>query len=358
MTGITTDQITETRTILENAKSISIILGSNPTLDAVASSLAFYLSLSLAGKQVSVSCPTEMTVELSRLVGVDKISPSLGNAEGKNLVISFPYQEGSIEKVSYNIENDTFNLVIEPREGYPSITAEMMRYASSGGATDAIISIGVEKLTDLNSLYTQNQQLFTDKPIVNVDIQPQNARFGKTNIIDPSQSLSELTVNMLSQLALTIDADTATNLLAGITQASQNFTGPNTSAATFEAAAICLRHQARKTQVEKLNRVSSTAPFGIPQQEKTAPTAPFSAQQLPKMPKPVSPRPFGQQAFNASPRQSQMPRNQQPMPQQVIKPQAKPTVPANYTPPLRENPNPETPPDWLKPKIYRGSTLL
>jgi hypothetical protein len=357
MAVISSDQITETRTILENAKSIAIVLGSNPTLDAVAASLAFYLSLSLAGKQVSVSCPSEMTVELSRLVGVDKISQALGSTQGKNLVISFPYQEGSIEKVSYNIENDTFNLVIEPREGYPSITPEMMRYSSSGGATDAIISIGVQKLTDLNSLYTQNQQLFTDKPIVNVDIHAQNSNFGKTNIIDSSQSsLSELSVNMLSQLALTIDADTATNLLAGITSGSNNFLGANSSAATFEAAAICLRNGARKIQVERPG--FSAAQFGNSQQGKPSPITPFPAQQLPRMQKPASPRPFGQPAFGINQKQNQPQRIQQPMPQQVNKPQPKPAIPQNYAPPPRESTNPETPPDWLKPKIYRGSTLL
>ena len=67
-------------------------------------------------------------------------------ATGKNLVISFPYQEGSIEKVSYNIENDKFNLVIEPRENYPVITPEMIKYSYGGGNTDLIITVGTSQL--------------------------------------------------------------------------------------------------------------------------------------------------------------------------------------------------------------------
>src|SRR3990170_5690812 len=166
MANLNRDNINQTRTILENAKSILIVLGQNPSYDAVASALSFYLSLSAAGKQISVVSPTEMTVGYNELIAVDKIGKTIGSDNGRNLIISFPYQEGSIEKVSYNIENDTFNLVIEPRDGYPSITSDMMRYTSAGnGSHDVIVTVGCSTISDLGQLLTANQNLLSEKPV-------------------------------------------------------------------------------------------------------------------------------------------------------------------------------------------------
>ena len=115
MTTIPMDQLNQIRGLLEQAKSVAIIASPQPSIDAVAASLALYLALSATGKTVSVISTAPMTVEFSHLVGVDKIVNTIGTGDGRNMVISFPYQEGSIEKVSYNIEQETFNLVIEPR---------------------------------------------------------------------------------------------------------------------------------------------------------------------------------------------------------------------------------------------------
>src|SRR3989344_4837471 len=123
----------DVKSIVDNSREILIAISKNSTMDSVASALSLYLSLSTLGKHVSVVSPSPMTVEFNQLVGVDKITTNVSTG-GRNLVVSFPYQEGSIEKVSYNIENDVFHLVIEPREGYPTITPDKLSYAYGGGS--------------------------------------------------------------------------------------------------------------------------------------------------------------------------------------------------------------------------------
>lgn len=333
MANITTDQINQARTILESAKAIVIALPQSPTLDSVASALSLYLALSGSGKQVNVVCPTQMTVEFNHLVGVDKVGTAINGSSGKNLVIAFPYQEGSIEKVSYNIENDTFNLVIEPRENYPVITPEMINYSYSGGNIDLIITISTPRLTDLGTLYNNSQSLFNQKPVINIDYRSQNIMYGKVNIVDPTvSSSSELTTSLLSQLGFSIDADIATNLYVGIASGSQNFTSPATSAFTFETAAICLRNGAKKI-AEATSPLPSFPQAQSQVQRPAASPAPF----------PKTPRPF----FPKGQKPKMVPNFQQPQsqsqPQQL---------------PAKEPTQAETPPDWLKPKIYKGSTLL
>ena len=335
MANIDPNQVSQARNLLEGAKSIAILLGGNSTYDSVAAGLSLYLALSSYGKQVSIASPTPMTVAFNRLVATDKIGTSVNGTGGKNLVISFPYQEGSIEKVSYNIENDSFNLVIEPREGYPMITQDLIRYSFSGGATDVIITVGVANLNDLGDLYRQNQQLFSEKSVINIDTSQTNTRFAnRTNIIGDASGVCELMTSLFSSFGFTIDSDIATNLLAGIESGSNNFTTPGTTAATFEAAAICLKNGAKRI----------TAPSHAPSVSQYA--SPFP-------PQPTFSRPFRPQA----PAKPQIP--------QAASQKPKREQPQQPTRPFAQNPQqtksaqtPQAPPDWLKPKIFKGSTLL
>ncbi len=325
MINSTSDQTSQARSLVEQAKDVVIALPGNPTYDSVAAALSLYLGFSSRGIGVSVICPDQMIVEFNHLIGVDKVTNSISNGQGKNLVISFPYQEGSIEKVSYNIENETFNLVIEPREGYPLVTQDAIRFSQSGGNTDLIITVGVSQLSDLNNLYSNNQDLFSQKAVLNIDTSLQNARFGRVNIVDTNiSSISELVIGLLSNFGMTMNADIATNLLAGLTTGSQNFASPQTQASTYEAAAMCIRSGARKT-------MQTPQPV------------------MPTFNKPImngktqQPNPRQQPQFTPQVRSQQQ--QQQPTFQQA--PQQPPKKQTN-----------EAPPDWLKPKIYKGSTLL
>lgn len=349
MTNIQSEQANQARSFIESAQDVLIVLPKRPSFDAVASGLAFFLALSSKGKRVYIACPDQMTVEYNRLVGVDKITDSINGGSGKNLVISFPYQEGSIEKVSYNIENETFNLVVEPREGYPIVTPEMMRYSYSGGNTDVIICVGGSSLSDFDSIFNNNQGVFAEKPTVNIDINPQNNRFGKVNIVDPnSSSIAEITVSLFSIFGFTLDADNATNLYAGIASGSTNFTSNQTNAGTFENAAICMRHNARKVNIPSVPSQNTTS------ENKTDPSFETFVKQ-PQKPTyqqaPVQPR----QTPNNSRPTPMMPqvRNNPPFMQKPV--QSQQTPPVAQKPPSQSS---DAPPDWLKPKIYKGSTLL
>jgi len=335
MIQTSSEQIREIQTLVAGAKEIMIALPKSPNADKVATALSLFLALSSKGKQVKVVCTDPMTVEFNQLIGVDKITSVTNSGNGRNLIISFPYQEGSIEKVSYNIENDAFNLVIEPREGYPIITPEVVRYSFGGGNIDLIITIGVASLTDLDSIYQSNQDLFASKPIINIDSQNHNQRFGKVNIVDPSvSSVSEMVLYLFSQLNLVISPDIATNFLAGITIGSQNFTSRETSIITFEAASVCLRNGARRGfSTEQQHLVRPKATYTPSPYTNTMPAQHFARPGISTKVPQTKPKPQGETQFTPF---------QQPKQQSQQKPQQ----------------TTEAPPDWLKPKIYKGSTLL
>jgi len=285
---------------LTSAQTILVTIPEKPKFDHVGAALALFLSLKKAGKTVAVASPDEMTVEFSSLVGVDKISQQPG---GKNLVISFDYIEDSIEKVSYNIDNHKFNLLIQPKAGLPPISPEKVSYNYSGGS-DLVFVIGAKRLEDLGSLYNQEKEAYQQKTVINLDIDPQNTQFGKINLFNPTaSSCSEVVANLMANLKLPIDQDIATNLLLAIEKATQGFSSPNTSALTFEMVAFCLRVGGRRAKASVV---------------KTKAIKPKKEVSLSPMPSGVSAKKTPQEA----------------------KPDQKPSS------------------DWLEPKIFKGSTRV
>jgi nanoRNase/pAp phosphatase (c-di-AMP/oligoRNAs hydrolase) len=297
------NQFSPIQEALASAQLVFIVLPQNPNYDNVAGGLALYLALKKTGKQVLIASSQPMTVEFSSLVGVDKIKTK---PNGRNLIISFDYIEDSIEKVSYNIEGGKFNLVIQPKEGFPHLSPQTVQYSYGGGQADLVFTVGVRSFEDLGSLYKDNQQLFEEGKIINIDINPGNTNFGKTNLVDEEAvSVSEKIVDLISHLKLPVDADIASNLFQGILKATGNFSSPKTTAGTFEAAAFCLRAGARRVPER---------PFEPKKKKPGIPLKPMSAE--------VSATKFPVE---------------QP-PEEVSE----------------ESPSP----DWLEPKIFKGNTKI
>lgn len=283
-----------------------IVLPSNPSADAVAAATSLYLGLTKLGKSVSIACATQVNYDL---VGNDKISSTLVSS-GDSLVVSFPYTEGAIDKVDYNIAGNSFNLIVTPRQGYSKLEPKQVKYTYTGGAVDFIIIIDAPTLNSLGTIYTDNQNQFQGKDIINIDRHLTNAFFGTVNFVNKTSSSScELVLMILQTLHVELDRNMATNLYAGISAATNNFTSYSVNADTFETIANLIRAGALKKTIKKP---------GFNQQAK------FSA------PPALSPQRFPS-------------KEQQPI---EVEGTAEQEVQAEEAPPSQ---------DWLKPKIFKGS---
>ncbi|MFZ5845105.1 MAG: DHH family phosphoesterase [Patescibacteria group bacterium] len=231
--------ISRIKELLDKANEVLIVTHERPNFDSLGSSLALYLGLVGLGKRVIVACPDEMTVAFSGFIGVNKIIRQLSK---KNFIISLDYVEGSIEKVSYNIEGDKFNLVIEPRSGFPSFSPDKVRYSYSRSRVDLIFAVDTIHLGGLKKLYEDEKELFSDKPLINIDRHANNSRFGTINLLDlEAASTAEIVGQLLSDLGVKLTRDMATNLLNALYSATDSFESPQVTARAFELAASCLR---------------------------------------------------------------------------------------------------------------------
>ncbi|MBI4038484.1 hypothetical protein HY384_00850 [Candidatus Daviesbacteria bacterium] len=347
--------LSELKNIIPNTKSILIALPPNPSIDNLASSLALFLTFEGSGKEVTVVCQTDITVGQAHLFGVDQIQKNLPPGGGGNLTLTLEGVAASdntvpaLEKLDWYAENNNLNLVFHVLPGQTFQPAKIVpKYQGSG--FNLIFVVGVVNLNVLGD-YSINPQLFSGSHIVNIDIQASNTNFGQTNIVDNnSSSLSEVMSYLIADLGFTLDGDCASNLLAGIFDATANLSGSKVSADTFMAVANCLRVGGRKP----VGVVTpATPPFSQPSTQAAYDWNAVSA----ALGQSITPQLSGISDFAVPPVVSS---SSQPVAdagdhETVYKQTPKPSPEER---PLVEGVVSETvEPEWLTPKIFKGSSL-
>lgn len=223
--------------LIDSALEVLILLPSKSHIDQVSAGLSLYLCLR-PQKNVSISCPTPMTAEFSRLISVDKIGTELGS---KNLTIKFVnYNADDVDKVSYDIENGEFKLTISPKVGLNSPTKDQLNVSYSGVGADTIILIGGENEASFPML--ARSEFKTAKIIhIGTRLLEVGNDLQVLSFASPASCVSELTTSLIKESGFSIDPDIATNLLAGIEGSSKNFQGLDVTALTFEIFAELLK---------------------------------------------------------------------------------------------------------------------
>ncbi|MBA3723534.1 MAG: hypothetical protein H0W89_01420 [Candidatus Levybacteria bacterium] len=316
------------------SNSIGIAVGREPSIDEMGAALALYLLLKNANKKVSVASPTDPIVEISSLVGINKVARKFGGDAG-DLVVSFPYQEGEIEKVSYTLENNFLNIIVKASEQGLSFDEKDVNYTRGSGTIDLLITIGAAQLDDVSDVF--DAQKLSDVSVINIDNQPNNQGYGDIVLVAPqASSVSEHVADIVLTLGFSIEQDAAQNLLSGIMYSTKNFQDPKTSSLAFEVSAFLMKRGALRVSGQQPSR------YDQPQQENVP------ARPAPRPAPAPQPRP-------APEAQAPVPAPARPQPQPAPTPAPQTQAPAPA--PKEEQPQDDAPPlDWLTPKVYKGSS--
>ena len=229
---------------IDSAKEILILLPATPNFDEVSAGLGLYLALSKV-KAAYISSPASMTVEFNRLVGVNKIKSELGS---KNLTISLvDYPAKNIEKVSYDIVNDEFRLLVVPKDGVNAPGADQVHTSYSGVSADMIILIGGSKDTDFPAILSE--ELGKAKKVhLGITALEASGELGILSFARPASSISELVASSIKESGYEVDADIATNLLAGLQKTMTSLSDKSITADTLELAAYLIRSGANREE--------------------------------------------------------------------------------------------------------------
>lgn len=321
--------------IFEKQGTFAIVVGNGYTIDEMGSALSIYLTLKSMNKDVSIVSGKQPLVEVSSLVGIDNVKPNFESNSG-DLIVSFPYQQDEIGKVSYTLENGLLNIIVKPKDAPLSFGEKDVIFKRSGDLPSVIITIGVRRISELQSFF--DVQSLKDTVIVNIDKAGANEGFGDIVIMGQgASSVSEQVANLMLSLNYQVDEDISQNLMSGIISSTGNFQSPRTSALAFEMAGILLRNGAKRESGRAQNPTQTRTPQQFGYNMKGGQGASQSRPQMPQNRPPRNPAQMGSSI------------QQQPSIPGFPKEQIIDDAPID---------SPDAPPDWLAPKIYKGSTTV
>lgn len=319
---------------ITKSNNIGIAVGANPSLDQMAAALSLYLLLQQTNKRLTIASPTEPIVEISSLVGINKVQNNFGGDSG-DLIVSFPYVEGEIEKVSYTLEEGYLNIIVKAAEQGLSFDEKDIKYTRGSGSVDLLFVIGAARLSDLGNLF--DTEKFKDTRVINIDNKEENQRYGDIVLVSPNaSSLSEQIADLSLMLGLQLDRDAAQNVLNGITHATRNFQDQNTSSLAFEMASLALKKGATRVRLNTGAQSQRPDRSDRPDRPEPRDDRPSYAQRLQQ-----ARQQHGQQQRDQGKKgdnRDQRVQNQRDQREESRQPQD------------------EAPVDWLSPKVYKGSS--
>jgi hypothetical protein len=346
-------QLGDLRNQLASSKNVLVVLPAQLTTDKLAAGLALLLSLNNSGKEVSIVTQDTPKVSDTNLYGVGQVSSTLPKVGGGNLTITLEGVVGSdgtvpaLEKLDWYPQGANLNLVFHVLPGQRFEPARILP-SYQGSGVDLIFTIGAQTLDSLGNIYQNNREVFSAK-VVNVDNSNANTQYGQFNVVDPAAgTISEMIAQILPSLNLPLDADTSSNILTGIYDATSNLT-VNVKPETFMAVGTAMQSGGKVpgglsvTQVPQMLTPQAPALPQTPADQYNQAGFPPLNQVFgfPIQSGPTENEPAAQpEPQPAEPQSTQSSAEERPMGEMV----------GSSNPEMPSNPEP----DWLTPKIYKG----
>lgn len=221
--------------LIEQAKKPLVVLGAGADNDTAALAAVWFEIFETYDKPAILVSQSALPAGVEALVKKEQIK---NKVEAKSLVISLDWIENKLDKVSYDIDANKFNLIINSHGA--KIDPSQLDFSYRGQDFDLLITVGVDKVEDLFALGIDND-VFLSLPSINWSRKEENTSFAKVNIVDKNaDSLCSLGANIFKAAGVNLPIRAAEALMFGMRAATENFTRVN-NPETFEAAAVCKR---------------------------------------------------------------------------------------------------------------------
>jgi len=219
------ENIQESKQLISDSKNIYLVTSQEP--EAIASTLALFYTLKELGKNVNLvldSLPENLKF----------LSPSLDFISyPKNFVISVPNSVAQVSQISYEKNSDALKINLTLENG--NIKKDNIAFYFQEAKPDLIITIGIKNYQKELSEKLNSFGFLLDSPVLNIDNEQNNQKFGKINLIGPL-SITELIIGVTEH----IDKNSANCLLAGLVAYTNNFKN-NLSAEIFRIASDLMK---------------------------------------------------------------------------------------------------------------------
>ena len=185
----------------------------------------------------------------------------------REFIISLDTSAAPISQLRYENESKRVNIILSPSSSAP--LQDNLSFREGRMQCDCIITLGVREIEEIDMAKLDiDPSLFSETPIITMDISSSHKQYGEINLIDASlPSLAELMYRFLAAVPdHKISSESATLLLSGILNRTDGFTvltNANTllssheliqSGADFEAAHALSRTQAPVSLMSLIGR--------------------------------------------------------------------------------------------------------
>lgn len=245
--------------LLVDSRHVLIAFAPTDNGDSAAGALALKTFLEKERRQVDIASDNfKVPKKLEFLSGIAEIKSSLNRLQ--KFIIKVDVSKAPIETLSYDVKDGWLSIYLTPKQG--SISKQELRTAQSTFKYDLIIAVNTPDLESLGSIFANNTDLFYRTPIINIDHQTANERFGQVNLVDlTAVSAAEIIYQLIKEAdEKYLDAALATTLLAGMILATKSFTIPHLAPRALRLASELVERGAEREKiVHQLYRTHSIA---------------------------------------------------------------------------------------------------
>ena len=240
----------QTSEAIRQAETILILTAQRPSVDQVSAVIGLAAILRKFGKRVSPVISDNLPASV-QLLDSSSVERTLGGL--RDFILKLDTRKAQVDSLRYEPSGDKLNIFVTPAKGGFAPSDVTFDYGQPSFAYDLAIVLGVPARGRLDRVYEQNQGLFTNIPIVNLDFHRSNEGYGAVNLIEPNaSSLCEMLVALSESLqGGIIDAEIATTLLMGIVASTDRFTAAHTTSKSLTVAAQMMAAGARQQAVVK-----------------------------------------------------------------------------------------------------------
>lgn len=241
-------QIEQIKQLVTDAKHVLITFRKDATGDTIASATGLLLFLQKLDKTVDVVCDGfTLPKQYSFLKQSDAISDTFSHLQ--KFIITLDVEETGVEELSYDLKNQKLRIFVTPKKGF--LTRKHVRTAQTDFKYDLIVTLGTQDLDALGEHFTQHGELFFKTPIINVDHDPSNERYGQINHVDlTASSTAEVLFDLMRKLGNEfVDEHIATALLTGMIAQTRSFKADSVKPHSLTTASTLMNMGANREQI-------------------------------------------------------------------------------------------------------------
>lgn len=228
--------ITSPKTAAERigaSSTIAVVLPERPDMRVAGSAAALVSGLRAAGKTVSVFAASNGGPLPARNAFAEDNEPL------REFIISFDLARSPIKELKYERAGNRLDVILSPNG---RIRREDVAFRWGELRYDLVITLGARSPDELASSIQKAPELIHERPVLNIDSDPRNNRYGDLNLV-PAENLSspatlaEMVSGLLDELGTPADAERATALFSSLASSTDDFQPNRTSSNAFRLAA-------------------------------------------------------------------------------------------------------------------------